>query len=119
MSSVAPPKPAPSIWHDYVHELYPRTLVGTIRRYLFDHGGLFDEAFAGNWEGKIHPIPFFFTAISLLVFLFSLLPDQYLSPAWTDVTEHLDEQDQVEVVEAFGLYEAATSAASEAEVQAA
>jgi hypothetical protein len=108
----SPQKDSGSLTKELWEHFYPRDFVATLIAYLRDHRKFFDEVFAGQWEHKLKPVPFYFGSFSI-VLIFSLIfpaanpfvDEAAMTLDCMEVYAGLDENERTEFIAAFGLEE--------------
>jgi hypothetical protein len=106
----SPQKDSGSLIKELWEHFYPKEFVATLFAYFKDHRKFFDEVFAGHWEHKLKPVPFFFASFSI-VLIFSLIfpaANPFVDQAamtldCMEVYAYLDENEKSEFSAAFGL----------------
>lgn len=74
LPEVTPPEKKPNLFHDWWEEMYPRDFFLTFKNYLFNHKTFFDEVFEEQWDDKVKPMAFLFTAIGLSLIIGAISP---------------------------------------------
>jgi len=106
------PTKKPNLIHDWWEEMYPRDFLLTFKNYFFNHKKFFDEVFNEQWDNKVKPLAFLFTAIGISLIIGSISPwgldfsEEPPQPeAWRQITNNMDSEDFEVFTEAFGLEE--------------
>lgn len=106
------PTKKPNLMHDWWEEMYPRDFLLTFKNYFFNHKKFFDEVFNEQWDDKVKPLAFLFSAIGISLIIGSISPwgldfsEEPPQPeAWREITNNMDSEDFEEFTEAFGLEE--------------
>ena len=107
-----PPTKKPNLFQDWWEEMYPRDFLLTFKNYFFNHKKFFDEVFDEQWDDKVKPLAFLFTAIGISLIIGSISPwgldfsEEPPQPeAWRQITNNMDSEDFQEFTEAFELEE--------------
>jgi len=102
----------PNLFQDWWEEMYPRDFLLTFKNYFFNHKKFFDEVFNEQWDNKVKPLAFLFTAIGISLIIGSISPwgldfsEEPPQPeAWRQITNNMDSEDFQEFTEAFELEE--------------
>lgn len=102
----------PNLFQDWWEELYPREFLLTFKNYFFNHKKFFDEVFSEQWDDKVKPLAFLFSAIGISLIIGSISPwglkleEEALPPeAWQAMSKTMDSEDINEFKDVFGLHE--------------
>jgi len=92
--------------------MYPRDFFLTFKNYFFNHKQFFDEVFSEQWDDKVKPLAFLFTAVGVSLIIGSISPwgldfsDEPAPPsAWDEMISTMGEQEVEQFKEVFNLYE--------------
>lgn len=106
------PTKKPNLLQDWWEEMYPRDFFLTFKNYFFNHKKFFDEVFNEQWDDKVKPLAFLFTAIGVSLIIGSISPwgldfsEEPPQPeAWRQITNNMDSEDVEVFTEAFELEE--------------
>lgn len=112
LPEVTPSTKKPNLFYDWWEEMYPRDFIHTFKNYFFNHKQFFDEVFLEQWDDKVKPLAFLFTAVGVSLIIGSISPwgldfsDEPAPPsAWDEMISTMGEQEVEQFKEVFGLYE--------------
>lgn len=112
LPEVTPSTKKPNLFYDWWEEMYPRDFIQTFKSYFFNHKQFFDEVFLEQWDDKVKPLAFLFTAVGVSLIIGSISPwgldfsDEPAPPsAWDEMISTMGEQEVEQFKEVFGLYE--------------
>lgn len=112
LPEVTPSTKKPNLFYDWWEEMYPRDFFHTFKNYFFNHKQFFDEVFSEQWDDKVKPLAFLFTAVGVSLIIGSISPwgldfsDEPAPPsAWNEMISTMGEQEVDQFKEVFDLYE--------------
>lgn len=101
-----------NLFHDWWEEMYPRDFLLTFKNYFFNHKRFFDEVFSEQWDNKVKPMAFLFTAIGVSLIIGAISPwglnledEKPLPKAWDQMISNMDGEDDEVFIAAFGMEE--------------
>ena len=74
LPEVTPSTKKPNLFYDWWEEMYPRDFIHTFKNYFFNHKQFFDEVFLEQWDDKVKPLAFLFTAVGVSLIIGSISP---------------------------------------------
>ncbi|MEH6534972.1 MAG: hypothetical protein V7719_01165 [Psychroserpens sp.] len=104
-----PPAKKTNLFRDWWEEMCPRDFVLTFKNYFFNHKQFFDEVFSEQWDNKVKPMAFLFTAIGVSLIIGAISPwglKSEVSPepaAWDQIIDSMGEQEEYEFMSVFKL----------------
>ncbi|SDR85071.1 hypothetical protein SAMN04515667_0830 [Formosa sp. Hel1_31_208] len=104
------PVKKPNLFRDWWEEMYPHDFIQTFKNYFFNHKQFFDEVFNEQWDNKVKPMAFLFTAIGVSLIIGSISPwgldfsDEPAPPvAWREMQKSMSQEERAAFVNAFQL----------------
>jgi hypothetical protein len=108
------PTKKPNLFYDWWEEMYPRDFLLTFKNYFFNHKKFFDEVFNEQWDDKVKPLAFLFSAIGISLIIGSIspwgldfseepAPKPALEAMLTDTYSNMDYNDAEQFKDAFQL----------------
>lgn len=112
LPEITPSTKKPNLFLDWWEEMYPRDFFHTFKNYFFNHKQFFDEVFSEQWDDKVKPLAFLFTAVGVSLIIGSISPwgldfsDEPAPPAaWSEMIDTMGEQEVDQFKEVFQLGE--------------
>lgn len=112
LPEVTPSTKKPNLFYDWWEEMYPRDFFLTFKNYFFNHKQFFDEVFSEQWDDKVKPLAFLFTAVGVSLIIGSISPwgldlsEEPAPPAaWDEMVATMGEQEVDQFEEVFQLAE--------------
>jgi hypothetical protein len=99
----SPQKDSGSLIKELWEHFYPKEFVATLFAYFKDHRKFFDEVLRGQWQGKLKPVPFYFTSFSIVLVVSLIFP--FVNPFYM-----VDETTDLSGVNKFLTHELVTTA---------
>jgi hypothetical protein len=112
LTETTPSSKKPNLFHDWWEEMYPKDFILTFKNYFFNHKQFFDEVFSEQWNNKVKPLGFLFTAVGVSLIIGSISPwglkfseEKPPAAAWYQIAENMDDEDLEVFTHAFELEE--------------
>jgi len=112
LTKKTPSTKKPNLFYDWWEEMYPKDFILTFKNYFFNYKQFFDEVFSEQWDNKVKPLAFLFTAVGVSLIIGSISPwglkfseEKPASAAWHQIEQNMDNEDFEVFVHAFELEE--------------